>query len=87
MYDSDVKAYAKEQEIEAAKLEYRVFVHDDGRSNGRQELMRDYARVLYSSSFRRLQGKMQLLYRRRALQPQSPHPQPGGRTDRAFDSH
>ncbi|MFK4234571.1 dGTP triphosphohydrolase [Pseudomonas guariconensis] len=61
MYDSDVKAYAKEQEIEAAKLEYRVFVHDDGRSNGRQELMRDYARVLYSSSFRRLQGKMQLL--------------------------
>lgn len=61
MYDNDVKAYAKEQELEAAKLQYRVFAHDDGRSNGRQELMRDYARVLYSSSFRRLQGKMQLL--------------------------
>lgn len=28
---------------------------------GRSEYARDYARVLYSSSFRRLQGKMQIL--------------------------
>lgn len=68
MYDSDVKAYAKEQEIQAAKLEYRVFVHDDGRSNGRQELMRDYARVLYSSSFRRLRKKDVQLYEKRGEQ-------------------
>lgn len=61
MYDKEVKEYAQEQERVISKLEYRFFKHHDGRSEGRQELMRDYARVLYSSSFRRLQGKMQLL--------------------------
>lgn len=61
MYNSEVIEYAKEQENIISKLEYRVHVHDDGRSENRQDLMRDYARVLYSSSFRRLQGKMQLL--------------------------
>lgn len=61
MYDSEVIEYAKEQENIISKLEYRVYDHDDGRSEHRQDLMRDYARVLYSSSFRRLQGKMQLL--------------------------
>lgn len=61
MYDQEVKDYAREQERLISKLEYRIFQHDDGRTEGRQELMRDYARVLYSSSFRRLQGKMQLL--------------------------
>lgn len=34
---------------------------DDHRNEERDEYRRDYARVLYSSSFRRLQGKMQLL--------------------------
>lgn len=61
MYDKDVIEYAREQEQVAANLEYRVYSYDDGRSENRQALMRDYARVLYSSSFRRLQGKMQLL--------------------------
>lgn len=61
MYSIEVIKYAKEQESLISKLEYRVYKHDDGRSEGRQDLMRDYARVLYSSSFRRLQGKMQLL--------------------------
>jgi predicted deoxyguanosinetriphosphate triphosphohydrolase len=61
MYDNEVKEYAKEQENIISALEYRVYNHDDGRSENRQDLMRDYARVLYSSSFRRLQGKMQLL--------------------------
>lgn len=61
MYDSETVNYAKEQEELASKLEYRVYEYNDGRSEGRQNLMRDYARVLYSSSFRRLQGKMQLL--------------------------
>ncbi|MEL0628151.1 deoxyguanosinetriphosphate triphosphohydrolase family protein [Psychromonas aquatilis] len=61
MYDKEVIDYAKEQENIISKLEYRVYNHYDGRSENRQDLMRDYARVLYSSSFRRLQGKMQLL--------------------------
>ncbi|WMT42256.1 dNTP triphosphohydrolase [Paenibacillus sp. D2_2] len=33
----------------------------DGDDRGRDAYARDYARILYSSSFRRLQGKMQLL--------------------------
>ncbi|MDV9032704.1 dNTP triphosphohydrolase [Pseudomonas sp. RAC1] len=61
MFDRDAIDYAKAQEIKIAPLEYRVFEHKDGRTVGRKELMRDYARILYSSSFRRLQGKMQLL--------------------------
>ncbi|MCD9474424.1 MULTISPECIES: deoxyguanosinetriphosphate triphosphohydrolase family protein [Vibrionaceae] len=61
MYDKEVIEYAKHQESVISKLEYRIHQHDDGRSEFRQDLMRDYARVLYSSSFRRLQGKMQLL--------------------------
>lgn len=61
MYDNEVKEYAQDQENIISKLEYRAVDHNDGRSNGRNDLMRDYARVLYSSSFRRLQGKMQLL--------------------------
>lgn len=61
MYDSEIIEYAIRQENIISKLEYRIYDHDDGRSENRQDLMRDYARVLYSSSFRRLQGKMQLL--------------------------
>lgn len=62
MYDKETKEYAKEQEDIVKKLEYREHKLDsDSRSDGRDELMRDYARILYSSSFRRLQGKMQLL--------------------------
>jgi predicted deoxyguanosinetriphosphate triphosphohydrolase len=61
MYDQDVIEYAKQQEILLSPLEYRVHEHSDSRSEHRNSLMRDYARVLYSSSFRRLQGKMQLL--------------------------
>lgn len=61
MYDSEVIEYAKNQEHLISKLEYRVFSCEDGRTENRQTLMRDYARILYSSSFRRLQGKMQLL--------------------------
>ncbi len=61
MYDSETMDYAQEQEKVVQPLEYRAIDIDHSRSEGRQELMRDYARVLYSSSFRRLQGKMQLL--------------------------
>jgi predicted deoxyguanosinetriphosphate triphosphohydrolase len=61
MYDTETKEYAQEQEKLIKCLEYRIHETNDTRSNNRQILMRDYARVLYSSSFRRLQGKMQLL--------------------------
>ena len=33
----------------------------DKNTEGRSEYARDYARILYSSAFRRLQGKMQIL--------------------------
>lgn len=61
MYSKETIEFAKEQENIVSALEYRTTVHQDTRSDGREECMRDYARVLYSSSFRRLQGKMQLL--------------------------
>ena len=61
MYDSETKDYALHQENLISKLEVRPFKTSDQRSDNRDDVMRDYARVLYSSSFRRLQGKMQLL--------------------------
>ena len=61
MYDRETIEYAKAQEEKIFKLEYRIIQHADNRSQNRDDVMRDYARVLYSSSFRRLQGKMQLL--------------------------
>lgn len=51
-----------EKEEEANKLCYKFYEESNERyGDGRTYFMRDYARVLYSSSFRRLQGKMQLL--------------------------
>lgn len=61
MYDTETTEYAQEQEKLIKCLEYRIHGTNDNRTDNRQTLMRDYARVLYSSSFRRLQGKMQLL--------------------------
>lgn len=61
MYDLETREYAKNQEEIISKLEFRIHQSEDSRSGSRDDLMRDYARVLYSSSFRRLQGKMQLL--------------------------
>ncbi|WP_211267819.1 deoxyguanosinetriphosphate triphosphohydrolase family protein [Paenibacillus antarcticus] len=52
--------YVKESIPKLDKLNFRL--HDMGADErGREEYSRDYARVLYSASFRRLQGKMQLL--------------------------
>jgi dGTPase len=61
MYPATTRQFARDQEALVLPLEYRVHAQQDGRAEGREECMRDYARVLYSSSFRRLQGKMQLL--------------------------
>lgn len=54
MYDKETVEYAKCQETNLFKLEYRKVQHVDNRSENRDDVMRDYARVLYSSSFRRL---------------------------------
>jgi dGTPase len=61
MYTNETISFAQQQEALVLPLEYRVHAQADGRSESREECMRDYARVLYSASFRRLQGKMQLL--------------------------
>ena len=61
MYAPDTIAFAQDQEALIRPLQYRVHAQRDGRTDGREECMRDYARVLYAASFRRLQGKMQLL--------------------------
>lgn len=61
MFSDEAKKYAKELNEEASKLSYRFYQHGAARGEGRNIYMRDYARILYSPSFRRLQGKMQLL--------------------------
>lgn len=43
------------------KTECKDREHSEVKADGRSEYARDYARILYSSSFRRLQGKMQIL--------------------------
>lgn len=45
--------------LKSVQLKKRV--HKEGDNRERNPFQRDYSRVLYSSSFRRLQGKMQLL--------------------------
>ncbi len=58
-FDQDVINFAKNLE---EKIEYfKSREHEDSQDQQRDEYQRDYGRVLYSSSFRRLQGKMQLL--------------------------
>jgi dGTPase len=68
-YDANTVDFAKDSEAKLVSLEYRL--HEEALHGGksdvgpgsrhRNEFWRDYARILYSSSFRRLQGKMQLL--------------------------
>lgn len=45
--------------VENQLLQERIHIEETNR--GRGDYQRDYSRILYSSSFRRLQGKMQLL--------------------------
>lgn len=61
--EKDAIDFAREKEQLAKKLDTREYAESTIRldNDGRNPYMRDYARVLYCSSFRRLQGKMQLL--------------------------
>ncbi|CAH1221914.1 Deoxyguanosinetriphosphate triphosphohydrolase-like protein [Paenibacillus plantiphilus] len=59
-YNERTLDYVRASLARSQLLDFRLHAdQDDGRV--RDEYSRDYARVLYSSSFRRLQGKMQLL--------------------------
>lgn len=55
------KDKATEEINKLNKLTDRLNKEDDRRGKDRDEFQRDYTRIMYSSSFRRLQGKMQLL--------------------------
>lgn len=62
MYDQDLCQFAQDLEQKVSKFKDREHEDpNDERGDKRDEYRRDYARVLYCSSFRRLQGKMQLL--------------------------
>jgi dGTPase len=61
-YDSETIEFAQAEESKIKVFNLREHrLEDDRRGDDRDDYRRDYARVLYSSSFRRLQGKMQLL--------------------------
>ena len=49
------------EKLQIEKISTREYTENEVDTEGRSEYARDYARVLYSSSFRRLQGKMQIL--------------------------
>ncbi|WP_343463107.1 dGTP triphosphohydrolase [Pantoea sp.] len=62
MYDQYIKefAQAQEQKLIDALGDSREHTDSGEELRFRDDYQRDYARILYSSSFRRLQGKMQL---------------------------
>jgi dGTPase len=62
IYDDATIKYAQEQEIRLAGLTNRRYPsEEEEQTKDRDPFVRDYARIIYSSSFLRLQGKMQLL--------------------------
>ena len=62
MYNDQTKAFAKKQEQKLIDALGHSREHTSASTGARMrdDYQRDYARILYSSSFRRLQGKMQL---------------------------
>lgn len=62
MLNQQVKDFAieKEKMLSEALSSKREHNSNDSNIRSRDDFQRDYARILYSSSFRRLQGKMQL---------------------------
>lgn len=61
LFSIETLEWARRQEEQLKCLSYRPEKENLNRETGRDDYERDYARILYSSSFRRLQGKMQLL--------------------------
>ncbi|QTH42634.1 dNTP triphosphohydrolase [Cohnella sp. LGH] len=59
-YDPITLEYVRDQAELVRDLDFRLHPGESA-ERGRDEYSRDYARILYSASFRRLQGKMQLL--------------------------
>lgn len=59
-YDKETRAYVRRWEGHLKELDFRQY-STEGDPRRRNDYARDYARILYSASFRRLQGKMQLL--------------------------
>ena len=61
-YNNETLEYARELTSEIEDKNFRFFQPiNNTDERARNDYQRDYARILYSSSFRRLQGKMQLL--------------------------
>jgi dGTPase len=61
-YSQETIEFAVNEEDKIESFNYREhLLETDNRGEERDDYRRDYARVIYSSSFRRLQGKMQLL--------------------------
>jgi dGTPase len=61
-YSQETIEFAQNEEKKIEVFNYREHsLETDNRGEERNDYRRDYARVIYSSSFRRLQGKMQLL--------------------------
>jgi dGTPase len=59
-YDELTLQFVRQWDEKVSKMDFRL--HEiDGDERERDAYARDYARILYSASFRRLQGKMQLL--------------------------
>ncbi len=59
--DDKTREYVRMMEDKLSDLNFRLHGSSPNDVRSRDDFMRDYARVLYSASFRRLQGKMQLL--------------------------
>jgi dGTPase len=59
-HDKNLTEYFREFYYPLKNLDERIH-HEQPTERARNEYQRDYSRILYSTSFRRLQGKMQLL--------------------------
>lgn len=60
--EKELNEYLKNQKKELEELDRCLYEYEDDTERTRNNpYQRDYARVLYSNSFRRLQGKMQLM--------------------------
>lgn len=57
----ELREYVRENYDSLKNLHKRIYKEKSDSDRERNDYQRDYSRILYSTSFRRLQGKMQLL--------------------------